>query len=111
MEHKVQKLPLPVRRALRSLGEDIVTWRKLRGLTQAQLADRSNVSRGTLIRLEKGDRGVSTENLLRVLRGLGILENLSSALDPYESDIGRLRSEQRLPERVRPQALREPGDG
>jgi transcriptional regulator with XRE-family HTH domain len=93
------------------VGEDIVTWRKLRGLTQAQLADRSDVSRGTLHRLEKGDGGVSTENLLRVLRGLGILDNLSEAIDPYESDIGRLRSEQRLPERVRPQTLREPSDG
>ena len=111
MEHKTQKVPPPIRRALRSLGEDVVTWRKLRGLTQAQLADRSDVSRGTLVRLEKGDGGVSTENLLRVLRGLGILENLSRASDPYESDVGRLRSGQRLPERVRPQVLRVPSDG
>jgi len=111
MERKTRKVPPPLRRALRSVGEDIVTWRKLRGLTQAQLADRSDVSRGTLHRLEKGDGGVSTENLLRVLRGLGILDNLSKSIDPYESDIGRLRSEQRLPERVRPQTLREPNDG
>lgn len=110
MERKEKRVPPPLRRALRSLGEDVVTWRKLRGLTQAQLADRSNVSRGTLHRLEKGDGGVTTENLLRVLRGLGILDNLSRAIDPYESDIGRLRSEQRLPGRVRPQVMREPSD-
>ena len=33
---------------------------------------------------------------MRTLRALGILDGLSRVLDPYESDIGRLRSEQRL---------------
>lgn len=80
-------------------------WRRLRGLTQVQLADRAGVSRDTLTRLEKGDGGVSTENLLRVLRALGILDSVTSALDPYASDVGRLRSEQRLPQRVRPRSL------
>jgi transcriptional regulator with XRE-family HTH domain len=113
MEHKNRNrsVPAPVRRTLRSLGEEVVTWRKLRGLTQAQLADRSGVSRNTLNRLERGDGGVSTENLLRILRGLGILDSLSQALDPYESDIGRLRSDQQLPERVRPRNLNERRNG
>jgi len=113
MEHKSQErsVPAPVRRALRSLGEEVVTWRKLRGLTQTQLADRSGVSRNTLNRLERGDGGISTENLLRILRGLGILDNLAQALDPYESDIGRLRSDQQLPERVRPRSLSERRNG
>jgi transcriptional regulator with XRE-family HTH domain len=113
MAHKDQgkSVPAPVRRALRSLGEEVVTWRKLRGLTQVQLADRSGVSRNTLNRLERGDGGISTENLLRILRGLGVLDNLSQALDPYESDIGRLRSDQQLPERVRPRSLSERRNG
>lgn len=113
MEHKDRSkaVPAPVRRALRSLGEEIVVWRKLRGLTQAQLADRSGVARNTLNRLERGDGGISTENLLRILRGLGVLDNLSRALDPYESDIGRLRSDEQLPERVRPRKLSERRDG
>jgi transcriptional regulator with XRE-family HTH domain len=111
MGHQDRKSPPQLKRALRSLAEDIATWRKLRGLTQAQLADRSDVARTTVNRLENGDGGVSTENLLRVLRGLGILDSLSRAVDPYESDVGRLRSEQRLPERVRPRSLKEDGDG
>ncbi|HVD39551.1 MAG TPA: helix-turn-helix transcriptional regulator [Solirubrobacterales bacterium] len=110
MGHKQKRTPPQLRRALRSLGEDLTAWRKLRGLTQAQLADRSDVARTTLIRLEDGDGGVSTENLLRVLRGLGVLDELTAALDPYESDVGRLRSGQRLPERVRPRSLREGSD-
>lgn len=107
MGYRERPIPPQIRRGLRSLGDDLATWRKLRGLTQAQLADRSDVARTTVNRLENGDGGVSTENLMRVLRGLGILESLSEALDPYESDVGRLRSDQRLPERVRPRSLKE----
>lgn len=103
--------PAAVRRALRELGEDVGGWRRLRGLTQAQLADRANLARTTIVRLEAGDGGVSTENLLRVLRALGILETLSRAVDPYESDIGRLRSSERLPSRVRPRNLGDGEDG
>jgi transcriptional regulator with XRE-family HTH domain len=80
-------------------------WRKLRGLTQAQVADRAGVSLSTLRRLEGGDGGVTLENTMRVLRALGILDGFSRALDPYESDVGRLRSEERLPDRVRPRRL------
>jgi hypothetical protein len=63
------------------------------------------VGRETIIRLERGDGAVSTENLLRVLRALGILDGLTRALDPYETDVGRLRSDERLPQRVRPRRL------
>jgi transcriptional regulator with XRE-family HTH domain len=87
------------------VGEDLVTWRQLSGLTQSQLADRSGVSRRTLIRLEHGDGGVSLENLRRVLRALGILELLTKALDPYESEVGRMRINEKLPQRVRPKSL------
>ncbi|HEY5193276.1 MAG TPA: helix-turn-helix transcriptional regulator [Solirubrobacteraceae bacterium] len=86
-------------------------WRKLRGLTQAQLADRAGVSRDTLARLEGGEGGVSLENLLRILRALGILDSLPKALDPYETDLGRLRADEQLPRRVRPRSLTSPDDG
>ena len=98
--------PLPVVRALRDVADHVAAWRKLRGLTQAQLADRSGVSRDTLARLEGGDGGVSAENLLRILRGLGILDGIPRAIDPYESDVGRLRSEEQLPQRVRPRSTK-----
>jgi transcriptional regulator with XRE-family HTH domain len=97
--------PAPVRRALRELGANVVGWRRLRGLTQAQVADRAGVSRGTVIRLERGDGGVSIETLIRVLRALGVLGELSPALDPYRTDVGRLRADGQLPLRVRPRSL------
>ncbi len=83
----------------------MTVWRKLRGLTQAQLADRAGVSLRTLRRLEDGEGGVTLENLLRILRALGVIDALPRALDPYETDVGRLRSEERLPQRVRPRKL------
>jgi len=83
----------------------MVVWRKLCGLTQAQLADRAGVSPRTLQRLEDGDGGVTLENVLRILRALGVLDNLVRAVNPHESDIGRLRSDDRLPRRIRPRKL------
>jgi len=111
MDHKVNKrsTPVPIRRAQRNLADSVATWRKLRGLTQAQLADRADVSRGVIHRIEAADGGVSVKNLLRILRALGIQDVLTEALDPLASDIGRLRSDQDLPRRVRPKRLT--GDG
>lgn len=102
--------PLAVKRATRSLVQDVTAWRKLRGLTQSQLADRAGIARATLARFEQGDGGISLDSLLRLLRALGILENLTRALDPYESDVGRLRSDEELPRRVRPKRLTEEED-
>jgi transcriptional regulator with XRE-family HTH domain len=96
---------------MHEIGESVAGWRKLRGLTQAQLADRSGVSRDTLGRLERGAEGVSLENLLRVLRVLGILDGLPRSVDPYQSDIGRLRADEHLPHRVRPKNLTSRDDG
>src|SRR6478609_11149480 len=105
MDHKTRgslprAMPPSIRRTLADVTDSLSQWRKLRGLTQTQLADRAGVSRNTLARLERGDGGMSLENLLRVLRALGILDTLPKALDPYESDIGRLRASEQLPRRV-----------
>lgn len=93
--------PVPVTRALRELGEDLATWRKLQRLTAQQVASRADISRSTLRRVEHGDGGVSAENLLRVARALGLLQQLANACDPYQSDVGRLRMDEVLPQRVR----------
>jgi transcriptional regulator with XRE-family HTH domain len=99
----VSKTPMPIAvlHAQRQLGEDLATWRRLRRLTAAQVADRAGISRYTIMRLENGE-GATMENLLRVARALGVLDSLATALDPYRTDVGRLRSEEALPERVRP---------
>lgn len=102
MSSSATPTPLAVRRVSRQTAEHVAAWRKLRGLTQAQVADRAGVSRGTVQRLEAGDLGVSIESFLRILRALGLLDSVPQALDPFNTDVGRLRSEERLPLRVRP---------
>ena len=89
-------------RARRLLGEHVTTWRKLNRLTAAQVAERADISRDTLRAIERGRGTVSTENLLRVLRILGIMDEVVKAADPYETDVGRLRMDETLPKRVRP---------
>ena len=102
--------PIPVQRATRELAANLKAWRKLTGLTQNQLADRANIDRKTVIRVEQGDPGVSTGSVLRILHALGVLEGVVRASDPYETDLGRLRADESLPARVRPRNLG-PGDG
>src|SRR6478736_5839214 len=78
---RARSLPPAIERALRDAGEDVVAWRKLRNLTQAQLAERADVGVNTLRRLERGDGGITLENLLRILRVLGVLDGLLRSLD------------------------------
>jgi transcriptional regulator with XRE-family HTH domain len=93
--------PLAVERALRILGEHVSNWRKLNRLTTAQVAERANISRETLRAIEQGKGTASTENLLRVLRIVGIMDSVVAAADPYQTDVGRLRMDEVLPKRVR----------
>jgi transcriptional regulator with XRE-family HTH domain len=102
---------LPIQRALRAIAGNAVVWRKLRGITQAQVADRADVSVNTVRRFERGDGGVTLENCLRILRALGVLDVVPRALDPYETDVGRLRADEQLPKRVRPKDLTAPRAG
>lgn len=93
--------PLSVARSLRLLGEHVSTWRKLNRLTAAQVAERAGISRDTLRAIEQGRGTASMENLLRVLRTVGIMDAVVKAADPYETDVGRLRMDEILPKRVR----------
>ena len=62
------------------------------GLTAQQVAERADITRDTLRKIETGDAGVSFRNVAQVLRALGILDPVIDAADPPASDTGRLRA-------------------
>lgn len=93
--------PIRTRHAATDLGEHLRTWRKLLGLTSEQLAQRAGVNRGTITRLERGDPAVSIGVFLSVARAVGQLDKVVKSVDPYETPLGRARSDEALPQRVR----------
>ncbi len=95
------RLPVRVRQSALELGQHVVTWRKLQNLTAQQVADRAGISRPTLRKLENGDASVGLDTFLMVLRALGQLDRMVDAVDPFDTDLGRARAEQRLPGRIR----------
>lgn len=97
------KRPIPARtrRAATRLGEHLTVWRKLQGLTAEQVAERADIARSTLRRLENGATSVTLETYLNVARVLGQLDRAVDAIDPYETDLGRARADELLPKRVR----------
>lgn len=101
----VRSTPPAVSRAMVDVGESLRTWRRLRELTVAETADRAGVAVSTLQRLEHGQGG-TVETLLRVTRALGVLDQLTAALDPMTTDVGRLRATEALPTRVRRRGTR-----
>ncbi len=59
------------------LGATIKDSRQALGLTQNQLAERAQVSRSWLARVEAGHRGAELEPLLRLLNALGLKLSLT----------------------------------
>lgn len=90
-----------VLRSAKQMGSQVQTWRKLQSLTADQVAERAGITRTTLRRVENGELGVSLGAYLNVLRALGQLDRAVKAIDPYETELGRGRADEILPQRVR----------
>ncbi|MFN8110308.1 MAG: helix-turn-helix transcriptional regulator [Thermoleophilia bacterium] len=99
MPRRATPTPPSIRRALRDVGRHLSDWRRLQDLTVEQTADRAGLSMATLHRIERGDGG-SAENILRVARALGVLDQVVVAFDPTTTDIGRARALDALPRRA-----------
>lgn len=96
--------PVPARTRISAerIGAHLAAWRKLQQLTAEQVAERAGISRGTLRNLENGATTVGLDVVLNVARVLGVLDRVVEAFDPYETDLGRARADEKLPQRVRP---------
>lgn len=88
-------------RALRKLGTDIKDARRRRRITMTLLAERANVSRTTLAKIEKGDRTTSLGAFTAVLFVLGMLDRLADLADARHDISGQQLLEEHLPQRVR----------
>ncbi len=65
-----------IRLSWSSVVQEAVTRRKTEKLTQEELAALAGVSKPTLNRFEQGQTNISVENALKILRMLGLAENL-----------------------------------
>jgi len=94
-------MPIPIRRALRKLGQDIRDARLRRRIPVAVMAERASISRTTLHKLERGDPGVSMGTYATVLFVLGLTDRLYSLVDIRSDTVGIELEEGRLPKRIR----------
>ncbi len=91
---------LSARRALEALGANIKTARLKRRISVKGFAERVGVSESTIMRLEKGDDGVSIGTLAMACLVLGEIERIAEFLDAGSDDTGLLLDREALPKRI-----------
>jgi len=67
---------------IKRIGQNILVARKRRKMTTTELAAKANVSRQVLMRIERGDASVGISKVFNVLNALGLLNGISSFVDP-----------------------------
>lgn len=90
--HRWWTMPYKIDRQLAEFGAHVRGWRMVLGLTAQQVAERADISRDTLRKIENGNPSVNFNHVAQVLRSLGQLDQVVAAVDPLASDIGRLRA-------------------
>ena len=93
-------LAIPARRALRKLGEDLRDARRRRRIPMALLAERAQISRTTLTKVEQGDPAVSLGIYAAVLFSLGLIDRLATLADPGLDAVGLQLEQEQLPQRI-----------
>jgi len=93
--------PIPVVHVLRKLGDDIRTARRRRRIPVELLAQRAEIARLTLHKIEKGASGVAIGNYAAVLFSLGMHERLADVADPRYDLVGLELDKENLPKRIR----------
>lgn len=98
---KAPPLPLPVKRALTKLGEDIRSARLRRRIPTTVMAERAFITRMTLGKVERGDPTVSMGIYAVVLFVLGLTPRLGELADARSDAVGLQLEEAQLPKRIR----------
>lgn len=100
MSTSTETLPVPVKRAVRKLGQDIRDARRRRRIPTAVMAERASISRTTLVKVEKGEPSVSLGIYAKVLFVLGMIERLADLVDASTDARGLELEAEELPERI-----------
>jgi len=75
-------VPTLLQERLTTWGRCIRSQRLTQRITSPELAQRMNISRATLQRLERGDPGAAVVTYLRAFLVLGVLDEVAPALRP-----------------------------
>ena len=90
---------IKVDRSLKKIGLSLQNARKRRKITTILMAERLGISRGTLVKLERGHPGISIETFLTALM---VLDKLDEVVGVLENDfLGSALMDKTLPKRVR----------
>lgn len=92
---------IKARKAVEKLGGDLRMARLRRGMSMADLAERTASSERTVMRLEKGDPGVRIGLVAEIMAVLGALDRLEDLMDWRRDDIGQALAQEKLPKRAR----------
>jgi transcriptional regulator with XRE-family HTH domain len=93
--------PIPVKRTLRKLGQDLKDARRRRRIPMWLAAERASISRATLSKIEKGDEGVSICAYAKIFFILGMIKRLDELADPAFDEMGLHLEAESLPKRIR----------
>lgn len=93
------------------LSERLESIRLKRNITQARLAKEAGISRGTVTRLATRGKGISLDSFIRILKALGLAEQLASLIPPpVASPLERLADNElkrrRTRKRARPKSIK-----
>jgi len=97
---KAIRLPIPVLRILRKIGQDINNARRRRRITVSLMAERANLSRATVDKIQRGNPKVSMGGYTAVLFVLGMTDRLRDIAGASHDLTGLILEEERLQQRI-----------
>ncbi len=98
---KPVNLPAPSIIALKKLGQDISDARRRRRIPVQLMAERANLSKNTVLKIEQGSPSASMGGYAAILFVLGMTERISNLVDSTYDLTGRQLVDENLPKRVR----------
>ena len=98
---KLDLFPILPKIALKELGMRISQARRVREMTQTDLAHTANLGLSTVVDLEAGKPGVSLGSFVKVMETLGLLAQLDELFDPHKDPRFTEQAIRKLPQRAR----------